>query len=302
MVDILMATYNGEAYAGEQIESLQKQTYTDWRLWVHDDGSTDKTVAVVQSYANKDKRIHVVDDRVKGLGVARNFLHLLQYADEEYIMFCDQDDVWLPEKLEKMVKAISSRDQSKAQAVYSNAYLWSKKRGIIADRNTLTYPTTLKQLLFLNTGIQGAAGIFNQKTRELLSVPLRHYAMHDHALLLCAMTMGEVSYIDEPLMYYRQHEHNVTGNAPGSMQKKCLQQWENRHIPLVSRDHLEGLRAFYEVWQDKLKEEDRETIELFLSLPEKSFIKRMHLTARHGFKLFDSRALLLLKMCVRRYI
>lgn len=297
-----MATYNGAEFVAEQTESILNQTYKDWRLWVHDDGSTDDTVAIVKQYAAKDKRIQVVEDGVSGLGVARNFIHLLQYATAEYTMFCDQDDVWLPEKTEKMVAAIEKRDNSKAQAVYSNAYLWSGKRGIIANRNTLIYPKTLKQLLFHNTGIQGAAGIFNSKTRELLTLPLRHYAMHDHALLLCAMTMGEVSYIDEPLMYYRQHEHNVTGNAPGSMHKKVAQLWQNRHIPVVSLDHLEGLKAFYDVWKDKLTADDRETIEVFLSLPEKNRKERMRAVRKYGFSLFDSTALLLMKMCVRRYL
>ena len=297
-----MATYNGERYVGEQIESLQKQTYEDWRLWIHDDGSTDLTLQIALDFARKDKRIHVVEDGVMHLGVAKNFMHLLKYSDADYSMFCDQDDVWLPEKISTMLAEIQKKDNTQAQAVYSNAYLWSPEKGIISKRNTLYYPKNLKHILFQNTGIQGAAGIFNRKTKELLMKPLEYYAMHDHTLLLCVLTMGEVSYIDKPLMYYRQHTDNVTGNAPGSMRKKFMQMWQNRYIPVVSKNHLLGLEAFYKVWKDNLNEEDKQTIELFLSLPEKTTAERMHIVVKHGFSLYDSTLLILVKMCVRRFI
>ena len=302
MVDILMATYNGGAFVGEQIESIRKQTDGNWRLLVHDDGSTDETVAIVKQYAAADARIKLVEDGVSGLGVAKNFIHLLKYSDAEYVMFCDQDDVWLPDKVEKMRAEISKKDNNRPQVVYSNAYLWNPTKGIISNRNTLTYPRNLRQLLFLNTGIQGAASIFNRKAKELLMCELPYYAMHDHALLLCLITMGEVGYMDEPLMYYRQHEHNVTGNAPGSMTKKILQMWQNRNIPVVSREHADGLRAFYEVWKPKLSEEDKELIEVFLSLPEKNFFARVYYICKSRFCIFNSTILLLAKMCVRRYI
>ena len=302
MVDILMATYNGEAFVGEQIESIIRQTYTDWRLLVHDDGSADATKAIVKKYADEDNRIRLIEDGIVGLGVARNFIHLLEYADAEYIMFCDQDDIWLPDKTQRMTDEIGKKDSNTPQVVYSNAYLWSPTKGIISDRNTLTYPKSLRQMLFLNTGIQGAASIFNTRAKELLMHPLRYYAMHDHALLLCMITMGEVSYMDEPLMYYRQHDHNVTGNAPGSMKKKTMQMWQNRHVPVVSREHLEGLQAFFEVWKDKLTAEDRAVIEIFMSLPERSFVQRVYNICKYRFCIFDSTLLLLAKLCLRRYI
>ncbi|MBR1809065.1 MAG: glycosyltransferase family 2 protein [Paludibacteraceae bacterium] len=302
MVDILMATYNGEAFVGEQIESIMKQTYADWRLLVHDDGSTDATKAIVKKFSDEDKRIRLIEDGIEGLGVAKNFIHMLNYADAEYIMFCDQDDIWLPCKVEKMTDEIGKKNNNIPQVVYSNAYLWSPTKGIISDKNTLTYPNTLRQMLFLNTGIQGAASIFNKCAKELLMRPLQYYAMHDHTLLLCMITMGGVSYMNEPLMYYRQHDRNVTGNAPGSMKKKTMQMWQNRHVPIVSREHLEGLRAFYDVWRDHLTADDREVIEVFMSLPEKNFAMRVYYICKYRFCIFGSTFLLLAKLCLRRYI
>lgn len=302
MIDILMATYNGERFVAEQIDSILAQTYTDWCLICHDDGSTDRTVDIIRQYAARDQRILLIEDTHQLHDVALNFIHLLSYSNSDFVMFCDQDDIWLPDKVEQMYKTIAMRDQAVPQVVYSNAYLWSAEQGIIANRNTLTYPTTLRQLLFLNTGIQGAASIFNASMRQIMQKHLDFYAMHDHPLLLAGITMGQVTYIDKPLMYYRQHADNVTGNAPGSKLKKLFLMWENRHVPIVSNDHLKGLKAFYKEWKENLKEDDKYIIELFCSLPELSPIRRAVVIASNGFKLFDSTTLLMIKLCLRKYI
>ena len=302
MVDILMATYNGEAFLEEQVQSIINQTYREWRLLVHDDGSTDKTMEILHRLAEEDERVVVIEDGVQRLGVARNFIHLVKQSAAAYCMFCDQDDVWLPHKVEKMVHAIEQYNQGIPQVVYTNAFLWSPDRGIISDKNTLTYPTTLRQTLFLNTGIQGAAAIFNQSMCEVIEQPLSYYAMHDHVLLLAGICFGEVHYLPESLMYYRQHENNLTGNAPGSIAKKITLMWQNRNVPLVSREHYNGLKSFYEYFREGVRVDDRQVIEMFLSLPDKNSLVRLWRIVQYRFKLFDSTLFLVVKMCIRRYI
>ena len=302
MVDILMATYNGEAFVEEQVQSIINQTYREWRLLVHDDGSTDKTMEILHRLAEEDERVVVIEDGVQRLGVARNFIHLVKQSAAAYCMFCDQDDVWLPHKVEKMVHAIEQYNQGIPQVVYTNAFLWSPDRGIISDKNTLTYPTTLRQTLFLNTGIQGAAAIFNRSMCEVIEQQLSYYAMHDHVLLLAGICFGEVHYLHESLMYYRQHENNLTGNAPGSIAKKITLMWQNRNVPLVSREHYNGLKSFYEYFREGVRVDDRQVIEMFLSLPDKNCLVRLWRIVQYRFKLFDSTLLLIIKMCIRRYI
>lgn len=302
MIDILMATYNGAAYVEEQVRSLIAQTYRAWQLIVHDDGSTDDTLHILHRLAKEDNRINILEDGVVGLGVERNFIHLLHHSTAPYSMFCDQDDLWLPEKIERMMQTMLQYDQTKPQVLYSNAYLWSAERGIISNKNTLTYPTTLRKTLFLNTGIQGAAALMNSKLREIVAQPLEYYAMHDHVLLLAALCFGQVHYLHESLMYYRQHDKNVTGNAPGSKLKKLLLMWENRHVRLVSRSHYEGLKAFYARWQEQMKTDDRQVVELFLQMPSMHTFARALYIIKYRYELFDSVTLLLVKFCLRRYI
>lgn len=302
MVDILMATYNGEAFVEEQVRSIMAQSFRDWRLLIHDDGSTDQTISILQRLSREDERILLIEDNISHLGVARNFIHLASISTAQYCMFCDQDDIWLPSKVEKMHQSISKYNQTIPQVLYSNAFLWNHQQGIISNKNTLTYPTTIRQTLFLNTGIQGAAAIFNRKMCELITQPLTHYAMHDHVLLLAGICFGEVHYLHQSLMYYRQHENNVTGNAPGSIAKKIQLMWQNRHIPLVSQDHFKGLEAFYEHFQKNISIQDKHLISTFLTLPKKAFLVRACRIIQCRFQLFDSTILLLIKMCLRRYI
>ena len=302
MVDILLATYNGAAYIEEQVRSLIAQTYTQWQLLVHDDGSTDNTIAILQYWAAEDSRIKILDDGIVGLGVERNFIHLLRHSTADYCMFCDQDDIWLSEKVARMMEVMQQYDQAQPQVLYSNAYLWSPERGIISDKNTLTYPTTLRKALFLNTGIQGAAALMNSQMREIVAEPLEYYAMHDHVLLLAGLCLGQVHYLHESLMYYRQHEHNATGNAPGSKLKKLLLMWENRHVRLVCKRHYEGLKAFYKRWHAQIKTDDRQVIEAFLAMPTKNSRARAINIIKCRFELFDSVTLLLIKMLLRKFI
>ena len=97
-VAILMATYNGSKYLPHQIDSILKQHYTNWTLYVQDDLSTDNTPEILAAYAKRDARIKVVDNQEK-LGAKRNFMTLMEKVEADYYMFSDQDDEWLPEKI-----------------------------------------------------------------------------------------------------------------------------------------------------------------------------------------------------------
>ena len=99
MIDILLSTYNGEKYLNEQIISIQNQSEKDWRLLVRDDGSSDNTLRLLEYFASQDKRIILIKDDKGNLGVVRSFEILLAQSNADYIMFADQDDVWLANKI-----------------------------------------------------------------------------------------------------------------------------------------------------------------------------------------------------------
>ena len=156
-IDILMATYNGAKYVATQIRSLQSQTFTDWRLLIHDDGSSDDTLNVLRHFAQSDARIVLLEDGVQCHGPARNFMHLLQHSDSPFVMFCDQDDIWLENKVQDMLDTIQKADNALPQMVYSNSYVYDTASGTIDGYATLWNPTDLREVLFANAGIQGCA-------------------------------------------------------------------------------------------------------------------------------------------------
>ena len=92
-IDILMATYNGAKFIASQIRSLQNQTFTDWKLLIHDDGSTDGTIEILNFFCANDKRINIINDGIQFHNCALNFMHLLKYSDATFCIFCDQDDI-----------------------------------------------------------------------------------------------------------------------------------------------------------------------------------------------------------------
>ena len=102
-IDVLLATYNGEKYLKEQIDSILNQTYKNIRLIISDDCSKDKTREILKQYEEKESRIKVFYQE-KNLGYIKNFEFLLKQVENEYYMLSDQDDVWLPEKIEKSLE------------------------------------------------------------------------------------------------------------------------------------------------------------------------------------------------------
>ena len=132
-VDILMATYNGGRLLRNQLLSLQQQTYEDWTLWVRDDGSVDDTIHILREFAGYDSRIKIVEeDFGRHLGPGKNFLGLTKYSAAEYVIFCDQDDIWFEKKLEVLVDFAERNFVSHVPyLVYYDAYGYSDAEGII---------------------------------------------------------------------------------------------------------------------------------------------------------------------------
>lgn len=302
MVDIIIATYNGEKYVGQQLLSIMAQTYGDWRCIIHDDGSTDDTVNIVKSFCQKDSRITIVEDGIALHSAAQNFMHTLQYSHSDFVCFCDQDDVWFDNKIEVLHKAISQKDNTIPQVVFSNSYVYEYPSNKITGKATLAFPRKLEEFFFLNAGVQGAAGIFNSKMREVLSRPLKPLAMHDYYLTLSGICLGNIDYVDDCLMLYRNHSSNVTGATDPSLMFKVRSMLSRKDISVVSRDHLKTAEAFYEEWKDVLKKDDLKLFEAYFMMEQKSFFVRLRMVLKNKFSIYGSTPILLAKICMRRYI
>ncbi|MBD8500982.1 glycosyltransferase family 2 protein [Paenibacillus arenosi] len=212
-VQVLLSTYNGERYIRQQLDSIIEQTYPNIVILIRDDGSTDSTIPVIESYMESyPGKIRLILGGNKG--VVRSFMELLQASDSvyDYYCFCDQDDIWLPDKVQRSVSKIGVKDQP--------TMFFTSTQMVDHRLNKLNiWPTPpLRQPSFNNALIQniavGATITINKKARELLiqkQVDDSALLMHDWWAYLCLSALGEVLYDAEPSILYRQHENNVVG-------------------------------------------------------------------------------------------
>lgn len=300
MIDILMGTHNGDRYIKSQILSLQFQSYKDWRLLIHDDGSTDNTLQIIFELSKLDKRIVLIEDDLVFHNPAENFMHLLKYSDAEYIMFCDQDDIWFDNKIELMFSTIIKKNQNIPQVLYSNSYVWIPEEGI-KGLATFTFPEDLKSFLFLNSGMQGCVSIFNSNMRDLLVNWEGESAMHDHLLHMAGLTFGEVTYLHVPLMLYRNHNNNVTGETATKFITKS-KVFKNLRIPVVDIKHFEAVNKFVNLYRESIEKNKLNIFEQYLVLPKKNKTARLFSIIKNQFKIYDSTIMLILKSIFRPFI
>ncbi len=221
-VSIVMTTYNGEKYLEQQIVSILSSTYQDFELYIVDDGSQDNTMEILNRYKEKyPDKIHLSRNETN-LGVTLNFLNAVSKTTSEYIMLCDQDDVWKVDKIAKTLKRVKQMEVQFAKelpiAVFTDAYVVDENLNIIYEsffRSGRLDPrlTDLSHLLMENKLI-GCTVMINQAVRRILrSCPLPKRArLHDGWLGLIAASVGKIGFIKEPTLFYRQHGANVVGN------------------------------------------------------------------------------------------
>ena len=220
-VEILLAAYNGEAYVRAQLESILAQTDARWHLTVSDDGSTDGTAAILDEYAAKypDRIARYCSGRRFG-GARGHFLHLMSRCDAPYMLFCDQDDVWLPEKVGAMIEALlraESGDPDVPALVFSDLTPVDEDMrpiaaSMMAYQNQRTDGLDYRSLLMQNVVTGGAMGCNRALARLAGDVAGEtDILMHDGWLAALAARFGRVAYIPKPLHLYRQHGNNSVG-------------------------------------------------------------------------------------------
>lgn len=204
-VSVVLCTYNGAAYITEQLQSLTEQTYPIFELLIFDDASTDNTVEVIQQFAKNYDYIHVAVNH-KNLGFTKNFEQALQAAKGDIVSICDQDDVWMKDKLEKMITAWDMRHP----LIYCNSYIFS---GDVPQHPQepvfrMFEGTDAKKIFLANT-ISGHA-IICRKDFIPLVVPFSKDAMYDWWMGVVAAYNGGVQHYDKVLVYQRSHSQNST--------------------------------------------------------------------------------------------
>ena len=219
-IAILMAVYNGEKYIGQQIESILSQTCQEWELFIHDDGSTDRTIEAINEYQSRyPEKIHLIEGKSTG-GAKYNFFYLFNQVEASHYMTCDQDDVWLENKIELTYNRMLELEKS---AIDKPCLVYTELRVVDAGLNTISETMSEYQSLdchkqsisqfILQNSVTGCTMMVNRKLRDMLIelTDIDKTIMHDWWAALIAAQFGRTAFIDEPTILYRQHGDNTLG-------------------------------------------------------------------------------------------
>ena len=276
-VDILLATYNGEKYLREQIDSILNQTYEDFNLIISDDCSKDSTVEILEEYAKKDSRITIYKQE-KNLGVIANFEFLLSKVESEYFMFSDQDDIWNANKIEKTLNKLKQTDSDvvftdllvvddKLNTLYNSYWELKGLKNKIIKYNGF-------DALYLNNYVTGCTMLMKKEViRKALPLPkTTKYVLHDYWIALIASQSGKISYLNEPTIKYRQHKNNKIGSKTRTERIKTLSEIRNLFIQ-VKKEHFEAFIENEDRFEtDEIKVLNRRALEYYKNLEKHKYI------------------------------
>lgn len=207
LVSVIMPTYNAANWVGDSIESVLSQTYRDLELIITDDCSTDGTRDILRDYERKDPRVTVIyEPNNLGAGHTRN--RCIEHARGRYIAFCDSDDRWMPEKLEKQLAFMHEKDCCMVYASYITCDEQGVNKGIIvAPRRQSLFQTKCDDKVGFLTCIYDTA-----KTGGKMYMPVQR-KRQDYAYVLQILQKCRYAYgIREPLAYYRLHSDSISAN------------------------------------------------------------------------------------------
>jgi glycosyltransferase involved in cell wall biosynthesis len=276
LVSIAMATYNGAQFIEKQLDSLLAQTYNHLEIIISDDGSTDNTIVIIESYIKKFPNISLVKNPNKN-GINKNFENAIKHCKGDFVALCDQDDIWLPQKIETLINNIGS-----AALVYHNS-LFIDTHGnslnrTIADKLNCYSGDDAKTFLLLNC-VSGHECMFAKRLVDI-ALPIPTVKYFDWWLAFVAAENGGVKYIDEVLVHYRQHEKSKTDilalKKTTKHKKEFLiyeeeLEWYNSCAKVASLN-----KSFYELWAKYYKQRKNQWFSFSLFLLARKNAKALY--------------------------
>lgn len=289
MIDVLLATYNGERFLKEQLDSILNQTFQDFRILIRDDGSQDNTIGIIKQYEEKypDKILFIEDNVICGNATC-NFMQLCKYATSEYAMFCDQDDFWLPNKIDisysEMRKAEKIRGSETPILVFGDYVIVDESLKLIPyKKNNKGVNLDLAHLLVQGV-VPGCLAIFNKTLYSLMGNYSNSILMHDIWASLIASSFGVLIHIDCALMLYRQHENNVVGAIKSNKASYIIGKFKKRQMQEVMLQYKTQAELFLSRYKEKLAIKEYSIIKNFIDLfDEKNKIKRIVLLRKGAY-------------------
>ncbi len=288
-VGIVMATYNSEKFIKEQLDSILSSTHKNIHIYVRDDGSTDNTITIVKGYIEKyPLQIELIQNK-KNMGVVRNFLFGVMKAKEDYIMFSDHDDVWLPYKIKKTLFEMEKaelEDEELPIAVFTDATIVDEKLNSLEkgfyERSRYNLEQMGLSYMLMENKLLGCTIMINKPLKDKIKVLPKNARVHDWWVALIASAFGKIVFVEDQTMLYRQHSSNVIGNRNyvkyvlDAMKALKTQKEKLRLTEKQAED-------FFRIYKKELTKEQKRVVYDFAKLSRYSFLKRKILVLKRKY-------------------
>lgn len=276
-VNIILTTYNGEKYLTQLLDSLLAQTFRNITVYVRDDGSSDETCSILGEYSRKSTdgiNIRVIEDNIGNLGYTKNFLRVIRASDDaDFYAFCDQDDYWLPDKVNRAVTALRSRPSSKC-LLYTSSYEVRDEMLNFVSKGHI--PTPIERLdvgkslsLYDGGWLLGFTLVMNRSLKQI-AFDNDAQDMYSHDIWVQAVTAGlsgELIYDEKVTAYFRRHggatsiaESNISSSLVAAWKYRCQEFFGGK---MFSRLHG-GMVTFAALFADRVQaKKDRDFLRRF---------------------------------------
>lgn len=298
---IVLATYNGETYLQEQLDSLMRSTFSDFEIFIRDDGSSDKTCNIIQEFVDRNPgKVHWIKDGETGGNACGNFMRLFKYVFEvgtfSYVMCMDQDDLWHSDKIQKTMEAMKEAEKENEKEI--PILVHTDLRVVDQDRNEIAHSFAEYSMLNPNVkkvnrilaynNVTGCTMMLNKKLLEMCVCGSTDIFMHDWWCALIAAAFGEIKYLKEQTIDYRQHVHNTIGASNNknirTVLKKASQFMKkiNRKETLFDKT-IRQAEVFNSAFGKRMSPELKKIIEAYCRLGYMGRIARLHSICKYGF-------------------
>jgi glycosyltransferase involved in cell wall biosynthesis len=295
-VAILLAAYNGERYIEAQIKSILDQSWPHWKLYIRDDGSGDGTLAIVSRFAEEyPDRIFLLSPDQRQLGADGNFSYLMENVESDYFMFCDQDDVWLPGKVERSLHSLLALEAKYGAS--SPLLVHTDARVVDAELHELApsvwnygfhrpeFGQHLNRLLVQNM-VFGCSLVINSALRDLAAPIPAGVVQYDWWLALVALCFGKTDYLSEPTLLYRQHQDNTVGATQwgtGYVLMKALRFFDRDALLRSLTATRKQAALLLDRYASRFSSDQRQTIAAYAALGDQGFFAKRKTLLKYGF-------------------
>lgn len=288
MIDILLATYNGEKFIKELLDSLLKQKCEeDFCIRIRDDGSKDATCKILKGYQKQYPEKIFVERNLIPTGSAKcNFFKLLEDAKGEYVMFCDQDDIWEERKIQITIDAMKQKEKvapTRPVLVCTDLKIINEKKEILSASfrryMNLEKDGKLRRIILQNN-VTGCTMMINRPLLNLMKKEVRveNILMHDHYAAILALLFGELIYLDASPILYRQHADNSVGAKNAKSFSYLFSRWK-KGKKQYRKDLFASARQVNEILNcfanEKIEESSRKLLEEYAKIEEMGKLQRI---------------------------